>query len=262
MLGLLVRLGAWTRLSLSHVGNLAELFWLLAKALVFLKRPNLKLLFKIILVQVRFSGMDAIFLVAVIATLIGAISIMQAFSILTSLADDMVGTFLVGVIVRELGPLVTGVVLIGRSGTAMATEIGSMRLNGEIDALLAYRVDPLAFVVLPRVLGAVLSMFVLISVFDLMGVFGGFAVSATLTDISFTLLQSRVLSALSNIDLLLFAVKAVLFGTAIAMLSCYFGLQVQRSPTELPRAVTHAVVSALTVLFIIDGILAVGVYLI
>jgi len=181
--------------------------------------------------------------------------------VLSSLADDPVGSFLVGIIVRELGPLVTAVVVLGRSGTAIATELGSMRLNGEIDALRAHRIDPLAFVVLPRVLGAVLSMLLLTVVFDLMGVLGGFAVSIFLKDLSFALLVGRFLAALTNTDLALTAGKAVLFGGSIAFSACYFGLRVERSPTELPRAVTRSVVASLVALFVIDGVLAVLHYL-
>lgn len=258
---LLTRLGRWFLGGLGHVGNLSSMARALLLRIPRLGEVDLRLLLKITLDQTRFSGTQAVPLIAAIATILGAVSIIQSFSILSGLADDLVGAFLVGLIVREMGPLVTAVVLIGRSGTAMATELGSMRLNGEIDALRAHRIDPLAFVVLPRMLGGMLSMLLLCAVFDLMGILGGFAASMPLMDISFTLLRGRVLSALTNQDLVLTAAKAALFGGATAFISCYFGLRVQRSPTELPRAVTSAVVTCLGVLFLADGLLAALVYL-
>ncbi|MEK7746186.1 MAG: ABC transporter permease, partial [Elusimicrobiota bacterium] len=241
--------------------NLSDMAWALLRRLSRLGEIDLRILLNITLDQTRFSGTQAMLLTGTIATILGGVSIIQSFSVLSGLADDLVGVFLVGLIVRELGPLVTAVVLIGRSGTAMAAELGSMRLNGEIDVLLAHRIDPLVFVVLPRMLGGIFAMLILCAVFDLMGILGGFAASMPLMDLSFALLRGRVLSALTNQDLFLTAAKAVLFGGATAFISCYFGLRVQRSPTELPQAVTRAVVTCLGVVFLVDGILAAFVYL-
>lgn len=255
------RVGRLSLEGLGHVGDASHMAAALGREALGWRRLNGRLLAKVTLDQVRFGGTQALWLVASIATIVGAVSIVQSFSVLANLADDLVGSFLVGLIVRELGPLVTAVVLLGRSGTAIATELGSMRLNGEIDALRAHRIDPLAFVVLPRVFGAVLSMLLLTVVFDLMGVLGGFAVSVLLKDLSFALLRGKFLSALTNVDLALTAAKAVLFGGAIAFSACYFGLRVERSPTELPRAVTRSVVASLVVLFVLDGVLAVALYL-
>ena len=257
----LLRLGRWLRGGLGHVGNISDMAWAMLRSISRLGEVDLRLLLKITLDQTRFSGTQAIFLIAAIATILGGVSIIQSFSVLSGLADDLIGAFLVGLIVREMAPLVTAVVLIGRSGTAMATELGSMRLNGEIDVLLAHRIDPLAFVVLPRMLGAIFAMLILCAVFDFMGILGGFAASMPLMDLSFALLRGRVLSALTNQDLVLTAAKALLFGGSTAFISCYFGLRVQRSPTELPRAVTRAVVTCLGVVFLVDGILAAFVYL-
>ncbi len=258
---LAVDVGRRARRGLAGVGRFSRFVGGTARAAANPARLNPRVLGKVLLNQVRFSGLHAAPLTAGAATMIGAVAIIQSFTFLTGLADDYIGSLLVSVIIRELGPLVTAIILIGRSGTAMATETGSMRLNGEIEALEAYRIDPAAFIVLPRLVGAVLAMLALIVVFDALGIFGGFLVALTRMDLSLALLLGRVLEALTPRDVLLSALKAVGFGSAIALLSCSFGLDVEPSPTELPKAVTKAVVASLASVLVIDGVIAFAFYL-
>ena len=258
---ILAETGRAARDLLAFVGGVSRLAAALAFKLLKLARLNLRLFGKVALNQVRFSGVGAVPLVALVAAFIGGVAIIQSFNRLTGLAPDLIGTLLVTIIVRELGPLITAVILIGRSGTAIAAEIGSMRLNGEIEALKAYRIDPVDFVVLPRVLGMILAMFSLLVVFDLFGILGGFGIAAMLQDISFSLLESRVLSALTNADIVFSVLKALLFGSAISILPSYFGLAVRKSPTELPQAVTKAVVASMACVVFLDGAIAAAFYL-
>jgi phospholipid/cholesterol/gamma-HCH transport system permease protein len=249
-LGVLMVVGQVTRLNLGLMGKLLRL-----------PRLNLGLIGRIMLTQVRFSGLQALPLVAGCAALVGAVSIMQTLNLLTGLADEMIGSLLVAIIVRELGPLIAAAVLIGRSGTAMATELGSMRLSGEFEALKAYRIDMLDFVILPRVVAMVLSMFALIVCFDVIGVLGGFGIAVLLKDISFALLRARVVSALTNADLAVTVLKAVAFGQAVGVLCCHYGLRVRQSPTELPQAVTRAVVASIGSVLALDSLITAAFYL-
>src|SRR5581483_8519537 len=135
MLRLLDHLGhALTRV-LAHIGNVADLVRALIATVLRLQRLNLRLLGKIATAQVRFTGLQAVPLVGALAAAIGAVGILEFVTLLTGLADDLIGKLLVTIVIREMGPLITAVVLIARSGTAMATELGSMRLDGELDAL-------------------------------------------------------------------------------------------------------------------------------
>lgn len=253
--------GRGARDLLSFVGSVARLAAALGLKMLGFPRLNLRVLGKVTLTQVQFSGLEAAPLVAVIAASVGAVSIIQSFNRLTSLAPDMIGLLLATVVVRELGPLVTAVILIGRSGTAMATELGSMRLSGETEALRAFRIDPVDFVILPRVVGMVLSLFSLIVLFDLMGILGGYWIALLIQDVSFSLLRGRVMSALTNADIVVSVLKALVFGSAIAVLSCHFGLRVRKSPTELPQAVTKAVVASMLTVVLLDGLVAAAFYL-
>ena len=255
----LISLGRAARGALAFVGGLSRLCAALAGAVLGLPRLNLPLLLKIAVNQIRFSGVQAMPLVALIAGLVGAISIVESFNKLTSAAPDLIGPLLATVIVRDLGPLVTSVILIGRSGTAIATELGSMRLSGELDDLRAFRIDPIAFVVLPRIVGVVFSLFSLIVLFDLMGILGGYGISLLIERVSFALVRDRIMSELNNWDLIFSALKALLFGSAIAALPCYFGLRVRR-PTDLPRAVTKAVVACMVAVVAMDAIMVAAFY--
>ncbi len=222
---------------------------------------NIELVRRLTLNQVLFSGVQAVPLIAASATLIGGVAIMQTVSLLSGLAYELIGQILVGIIVREIGPLIAAVVLIGRSGTAMATEIGSMRLNGEWDALKAYRIDPVDFVILPRVAGMVASMFCMVVCFDVLGILGGCGMALLMKGISSAQLLSRVGSALTNADLAVTLLKALVFGELVATLSCIYGMRVHGSPTELPRAVTRAVVACMVGVLVLDSLITAAFYI-
>ena len=103
-------------------------------------------------------------------------------------------------------------------------------------------------------------MFASIVLFDVTGLLGGSVIAVLVKDLSFSLLRGRVAAALTPADFIMTALKALLFGQTIALLSCYFGLRVKRSPTELPQAVTRAVVASLAGVFAVDAALAAAFY--
>lgn len=252
----LVLIGRRTRAALTHLGRFARLLRAVASAANSLPRLNLRVIGRAASQQVRFTGLHAAPLVAVMAAAIGAVGILEFAQLLTGLADDLIGSLLVTIVVREMGPLIAAIVVIARSGTAMAAELGTMRLGGQLDALQAYRVDPAAFVLLPRVAGTVAALFGLIVLFDTAGLLGGAAIASALRGLSAAMVAAKVEAALTGLDFALSAAKALLFGASIASLSCYHGLLVRRSPTELPQAVTRGVVASLAAVFILDGLLA------
>ncbi len=252
----LVFVGRRAHAQFMHVGRFARLLGAVAAAGAGLRKGNLRMTAKTASSQVLFTGLHAAPLVAVMAAAIGAVGILEFVRLLTGLADDLMGNLLVTIVVREMGPLIAAIVVIARSGTAMAAEIGTMRLGGQFDALQAYRVDPAAFVLLPRVLGTVVALFGLIVLFDAAGLLGGALIASAVRDLSAPMVAAKVRAAMTNGDFALTAAKAVLFGTSIAAFSCYNGLLVRRSPTELPQAVTRGVVASLAAVFVLDAALA------
>ena len=160
------------------------------------------------------------------------------------------------IILRELGPLLTAVLVIGRSSTAIAAELGAMQLNGEVDALAAHGVNPFQYLLLPRWVGVLVSVFALVVFFDAAALAGGFLVAKLKYGVTFGYFMDSVRQTLSNRDFVATLLKVVLFSGAITFHACHFGLGIRRSQTEIPQAVTRTVVTALVAVFMLDGLIA------
>jgi phospholipid/cholesterol/gamma-HCH transport system permease protein len=193
--------------------------------------------------QIFFTGFEALTLISLIAAFVGATFVLQVQLLSGALNTEMVGKVLVAVMLRELAPLVTSIVVAGRSGTAIATELGNMKVNDEILALSSLGIDPLRFIVMPRILGCVVSVLVLTVYFGALAIFSGYLVGLLLGGVGN--MQSGFTDALISADLPLFFAKGLSLGVLVGWLCCHFGLQAEGSPTEVPRRSSHAVVMTL-----------------
>jgi phospholipid/cholesterol/gamma-HCH transport system permease protein len=200
---------------------------------------------RIMLMQVLFTGVEAVALVSVMGLLIGATLMIQTRLLAPGQPGEILGKILVTVVLRELAPLTTAIIVSSRSGTAIATELGNMKAHSEVAALSALGIDPPRFIVLPRLVGAALSVLVLMVYFSAVAVVGGYAVSQLIAAPSFTALRAGFAHALVWADLVLFLVKGAGLGVIVGWLCCHYGLQVQSSPTEVPQKASKAVVMAL-----------------
>src|SRR5512133_2026101 len=257
MMAFLAQLGAPVRGFLEFLGDQAHLVLRTLRSGLALRAGQLAAVGGQTGLQIRFTGLDAGMLVAGTALLLGAVTLIQAFSQLSGLgAENYIGTLMVLIVLRELGPLLTAVLVIGRSSTAIAAELGAMQLNGEVDALAAHGVDPYQYLLLPRWLGVLVSVFALVVFFDAAALGGGFLVARLKYGITWAFFMASVRQALSNLDFAATLLKIFFFSGAITFHACHFGLRVQRSQTEIPQAVTRTVVSALVAVFILDGLIA------
>jgi len=257
----LARLGAPVRGFLEFLGDQAHLVLRTLRDALLLRLDQLSVVGGQIKLQVRFTGLDALWLVSGTALLLGAVTLIQAFSQLSGLgAENYIGTLMVLIILRELGPLLTAVLVIGRSATAIAAELGAMQLNGEVDALAAHGVNPYQYLLLPRWLGALVSVFALVVFFDAMALGGGFLVAKLKYGVTFGFYMDSVRQTLTNRDFAATLLKVALFSGVIAFHACHFGLRIRRSQTEIPQAVTKTVVSALVAVFSLDGLIAALLY--
>lgn len=157
---------------------------------------------------------------------------------------------------RELGPLMTAIVLAGRTGAAFAAQIGTQKVNEELNAIATFGLDPIEFLVLPRVLAAILVVPLLAALADLVGIFGGALVMTTF-DVGFLQFYSQLLGAVSAGDLILGIVKAAVFGLTIATVGCYRGLQTGAGAASVGLSATSAVVTSIVLVVVIDGLFAV-----
>jgi len=159
-------------------------------------------------------------------------------------------------VLRELGALMTAIVLAGRTGAAFAAQIGTQKVNEELNAISTFGIDPIEFLVLPRILAAVLVVPLLTVVADVVGLFGGALVMSSF-DVDFLEFSTRLLGVVTAGDFALGIVKAAVFGLTIAIVGCHRGFQTGAGATSVGLSATRAVVSSIVLIVVIDGLFAV-----
>jgi len=228
---------------------------------LFLIAHRKQVVIMVLLRQILFTGYEALKLIAMVGLAIGAAIIIQGMALLDTFGQSgLVYNILIIVITKELGPLLTAFIIIARSGTAISTELGNMVVSNEIEALVSFGINPISYLVVPRVLGMVLSFFALSIYFNIAGLLGGYVVSAAFYPIPFTEFFSNLLSRMTIKDIVFAQVKAIVFGMVIAIISCYHGLQVQFASTEVPWRTIQAVVASLSWIIIFNILLTVLSY--
>jgi len=218
-----------------------------------------KLVHGVMLTQVMFTGVQALSLVSIIGLLIGASIIIQT-NMMVPADGELIGRVLVAVVLRELAPLITAIVVAGRSGTAIATELGNMKVNSEVLALSSLGVDPLRYVVLPRMVGCIVSVVALMIYFSIVSLSAAFALGILSSGASLSSFQQGVAGSVMPHDLVLFFAKGLGLGTIVGWLSCHFGLEVKSSPTEVPQQASRAVVMSLLGCVVYNTALTAGFY--
>jgi phospholipid/cholesterol/gamma-HCH transport system permease protein len=202
--------------------------------------------------QVLFTGVEAFWLVGIIGLLCGITIIIQAMTNMPKFGvGEYFGNILVLVVVRELGPFFTSLVVAGRSGSALATYIGNMRVSKELSALEVMGIDPVHFIVMPAFVGMVVSMVCLSVYFDVIAIIGGYFIAQVKVSIPFGFFMSTVLDALRPQDIIISMIKNVLFGSIIALMSCYYGLAVTNM-REVPQAALKSVVGCMIITLLIN----------
>jgi phospholipid/cholesterol/gamma-HCH transport system permease protein len=204
------------------------------------------------------TGITAIPIVSLIAFLISVIiAYMSAQQLRTFGAVVFVVDLVTIGVLRELGVLLTSIIVAGRSGSAFAAEIGSMKLNEEVDALYATGVDPFEALVLPRILGLIIALPLLTIIADIIGMAGGAVLCRFLLDMPLTQYITRAQEAITPTTFWVGVIKAPVFAILIAMAGCYRGMQVRDSSRELGRLTTLAVVQAIFLVIFADAVFAV-----
>ena len=214
--------------------------------------------------QILFTGVEAIRFISLLALLIGLSVVVQTQVWLARAGQtQLLGPVLVMVIIRELGPLLVNFIVIGRSGTAVATELGNMNISGEVRVLDAQGLDPLVYLVWPRVLGIAISVFCLTIVFIVIsfvsGYFSGLLLGANTGPPA--LFIKSVFKAVHQVDLFNLLAKTIIPGVLTGVICCTEGLGVSDAVTEVPQATTRAVVLSVTALFLTSALVSLFTYL-
>jgi phospholipid/cholesterol/gamma-HCH transport system permease protein len=167
-------------------------------------------------------------------------------------AESAIPTVVMLSVTRELGPVIAGLMVAGRVGAAIAAEIGTMRVTDQIDALTTLSVNPLRYLVLPRLLAGLVTLPLLVFVADIIGVFGGYVVAIYKFGFNPQAYLARTQQYLEASDVVSGLIKAAVFGFIVALMGCYHGYHSRGGAEGVGQATTHAVVSASILILVLD----------
>jgi phospholipid/cholesterol/gamma-HCH transport system permease protein len=208
--------------------------------------------------QLYFTAVQALPLIIPIALIVGSMVIIQ-FAKISGQYDF--GRISVLLIVRELGPIITALLVILRSATAVTIEISYMRVLHELEAIEMAGMDPIRIVCLPRLIGITFAMLCLFIVFDLVSIMGGYAIVWMVTYIPIGNYLYQIAKSITFSDILVGTIKAVLFGFAITMTSLYRGFEMKRQITEVPVATSQAAIECFFYCLVINVFISFIFYL-
>lgn len=208
----------------------------------------------VLLKQIYFTGFEAAKIIIIIAVIIGTVIIAQIVS-LVGANGSLTGKILVWVVLRELAPLLTAIIVIARSGTAIAAELGSMKINGEIESIEMLGIPAASYLVMPRIIGVTIAIVVLTVYFVLTSFIGSFLVVSIGWHVPYQQFVQGIVTSLGFKEIIVLLVKSTLFGLFISSTCCWYGLSVGSSATEVPQAATKAVMTSLFAVFVLDGLI-------
>ncbi len=203
-------------------------------------------------------GLNALPIVGLISFLIGVVLAYQGATQLQKFGAEVFVVDLIGVsVLREIGILLTAIVVAGRSGSAFTAQIGSMKVNEEVDAMRTLGLDPIQVLVLPRVLALVLMLPLLAFFSDMMGLLGGGLMAWSVLDVSPGMFIERLNGTIGMWTFWVGIIKAPVFGLIIALTGCYEGLQVSNSAESVGQRTTRSVVESIFLVMIVDAVFSI-----
>jgi phospholipid/cholesterol/gamma-HCH transport system permease protein len=204
------------------------------------------------------TGIDAIPIVGLMAIMISIVIGYQSVAQLRPFGGEDFTVNLVAVsVLREMGVLITAIMVAGRSGSAFTAEIGVMKMREEIDALKVMGIDPMQILVVPRLIALIITLPLLAFFSDIMGLLGGAMISASLLDISPLQYLQRVQKAVDGWDLFVGLFKAPIFAFSIAVIGCMHGMRVTGSAESVGQETTRAVVKAIFLVIVLDALFSI-----
>lgn len=241
--------------------NVVEFVGELVSALCYTIINPQSLRIKDVLFYMKRAGVDGLPIVGLISMLIGLIIAFMSFLQLKQVGANIYVPSLVSfAMVKELGPIMTAILVAGRSGSAFAAEIGTMVVNEEVDALKIMGFAPVRFLAVPKVLAAMMVVPILTIYADFFGVIGGLIVGVTGLDLTVNTYLTESIKTIKVFDTVTSLIKAAVFAALIAGIGCQRGFQVRSGAQDVGKFTTSAVVSAIFLIVVADSIFAVALY--
>lgn len=244
--------------SLNHIIDLFAFAYRIFSLVITRPRSGRAIVGRVTVQQLYFTAVQALPVIIPIALIIGTMVIIQ-FAKLSGQYDF--GRISVLLIVRELGPVITALLVILRSATAVTIEISYMRVLNELDAIEMAGMDPIRIVCLPRLVGITSAMLCLFIIFDLVSIMGGYAIVWMVTYIPMGNYLYQIAKAITPSDILVGATKAIMFGFAITVTSLYRGFEMKRQITDVPVATSQAAIECFFYCLVINVFISVIFYL-
>jgi phospholipid/cholesterol/gamma-HCH transport system permease protein len=243
MIGLIQSLGRFGLQQLAALGRMGVFLLHLLQAL---GKPPGK--FRAVLKQTHFIGSKSLFVISFVAAFTGMVLGLQGYYTLSKFGSEgLLGAAVALSLVRELGPVMAALMVTARAGSAMTAEIGIMRIDEQIDALECMAIDPFSYLLLPRLLAALLALPLLTSIFDMVGIWGGYLTGVNLLGVNPGSYMQGIETTLKWQDVYMGIIKSLCFATVLIWISTYKGYyagvdQGSFGPEEVSRATTEAVV--------------------
>jgi phospholipid/cholesterol/gamma-HCH transport system permease protein len=199
-------------------------------------------------------GVDALPIIGLLSFLLGLILAFQSAYQLRQFGANIYVANLVAIsMVREFGPMMTAIILAGRSGSAMAAELGTMKVQEEVDALRTMSISPTRYLILPRMIGITIVQPALTVMANIVGIFGGLLIATSYLDLASIVYINKSIEALQLGDLLHGLLKSFCFAWIIGVISCYSGMSVQKGAKAVGEATTKAVVASIFTIIVADS---------
>ena len=248
-------LGRFTIDSVQGMGRLGLFF---IKTFFYIFIPSIQT--KKILEQIYFIGMKSVFVICLTGAFTGMVLGLQGYYTLVRFGSEgALGSVVALSLIREMGPVFTAIMVIGRAGSTMAAEIGIMRISEQIDALYTMDINPISFLVSPRLAASIISFPILTSLFDIIGILGGYVTGSLLLGANTGIYFAQVEYSVLMTDITGGFVKSVVFAIVVVIICCYYGFNTHKRKEYGAKGVsistTSAVVVSCILVFVTDYVL-------
>ncbi len=245
---LLRTLGSW---ALSQLSMMGRMFIFLINSLYFIFVPPFK--FDLLLRQIRFLGSKSMVVIVLTGSFTGMVLALQLFYTLRKFGSEaLLGPAIALSLIRELGPVLSALMITGRAGSALTAEIGMMRISEQIDALTAMALNPMRYLIVPNTVAGIIVFPLLAAIFDVIGIYGGSLVGVKLLGISSGTYFSLMEDYVNMEDIMVGLYKSLNFGLIVSWVCCYKGFYTGYGAEGVSKSTTEAVVMSSILILISD----------
>ncbi len=245
---ILRKIGFWT---ISLLRRMGHMFIFLIRAFYLIFVPPFK--FNSLLRQIKFFGNKSLIVIVLTGSFAGMVLAIQLYYTLRKFGSDaLLGPAIALTLIRELGPVLTALMVTGRAGSALTAEIGIMRITEQIDALVAMGLNPMRYLIVPNIVAAIIVFPLLTVMFDLIGIYSGYIIAVNLLGMSEGTYFSQMETFVEMRDISIGLYKAVSFGVIVSWISCYKGFHTVRGAEGVSKSTTEAVVMSSVLILVWD----------